>query len=272
MKISPYLFAANICLSLMSSLSSAQEISEAVPVDDNSSLQMVVTNIAPWGYLQDGKAQGLHVELLRDIGREWSKAYQLKVMPYARVARDIERGKADLSVLFDSPSSEEAAHRILPLPKVDVIMVMREDLTLEDLQHKQNLKVGRLRLGFYGADSLPVKAQQWVTVNSVAQGVGMLGRERLHMLVTTAPAYKYALQQLGIEQVPGVRAEYLNSVQGSVFLSRLSSVNKAEIEAATKRAMLKHWDKLKEISQLHNAANVLQESSLEIAVPVVAAR
>lgn len=239
---------------------------------DQDHLQMVVTNIAPWGSLNNGVATGLHVDLLRDIGREWGKAYRLKVMPYARAARDVELGKADLSILFDSPSSLEAGHRILALPAVDVIIVMRDDLDVEDLQVRADLKVGRLRLGFYGRHSLPVKDEQWVTVNSIAQGVGMLRRERLHMLVTTAPAYKYALQQLKIDAVEGVRAQYLNSVRGSIFLSRLSRLDKEQVKAAAQRAMNRHWEQLQAISQLHNAGNIIKKSAIEFSGPVLAAR
>ncbi|GAA6152492.1 hypothetical protein [Pseudoteredinibacter isoporae] len=235
-------------------------------------LQMVVTNIAPWGSLNKGVPEGLYVNLLQDIGREWGKAYQLKVMPYARVVRDIEMGKADLSVLFDSPGASAAAHRILPLPPVDVIVVMRDDLELKDLETRPEIKIGRLRLGFYGKKALPVKDEQWLSINSIAQGVGMLERKRLHMLVTTAPAYKYALQQLNIDSVEGVRAEHVDSVRGSLFLSRLSELPVEQVKAAAKRAMVRHWDELQAISQLHNASNVLHDAALESVAPTLAGR
>ncbi|MBB6522888.1 hypothetical protein [Pseudoteredinibacter isoporae] len=235
-------------------------------------LQMVVTNIAPWGSLNKGMPEGLYVNLLQDIGREWGKAYQLKVMPYARVVRDIEMGKADLSVLFDSPGAEAAGHRILPLPPVDVIVVMRDDLELKDLETRPEIKIGRLRLGFYGEKSLRVREEQWLSINSIAQGVGMLERKRLHMLVTTAPAYKYALRRLNIDGVDGVRAVHVDSVRGSIFLSRLSELPLERVKAAAKRAMVRHWDELQAISQLHNASNVLHDASLDYETPTLAGR
>lgn len=235
-------------------------------------LQMVVTNIAPWGSLDNGIPKGLYVNLLQDIGREWGKAYQLKVMPYARVVRDIEMGKADLSVLFDSPGALAAAHRILPLPPVDVIVVMRDDLELEDLKTRPEIKIGRLRLGSYGEENLPVSDEQWLSINSIAQGVGMLERKRLHMLVTTAPAYKYALQKLNIDSVEGVRAKYIDSVRGSIFLSRLSELPIEKVKEAAVKAMALHWDELQAISQLHNASNVLRDATPEYGVPTLAGR
>ncbi|MCV6625883.1 MAG: hypothetical protein OIF38_07285 [Cellvibrionaceae bacterium] len=224
------------------------------PLQENRRLRMAATNIMPWGgYDDSGRATiGLHVELLRQLGLEWGSGYVVKVMPYARIVREVETGHADIGVLFDVPYAHDAGELLVALPPVSAVLIYADEVPLEALHQHPEIKIGRLRLGRYAYKSLPFEARQMVALNSVTQGVEMLKHGRLQVLMTTVPAFRYAKRALGIDSLPGFKMFKLGDIRGAIFLSKNSDLKRSDVQGAALRAMAQHWQELEDMSTLYS--------------------
>lgn len=253
------LFSALLLLkSLLASSVAVAEPSDAPRplknLESDPSLTMVVTNIPPWGWEDnEGHPKGVHARLLKQLGVEWQRGYQLRVMPYARIVREVDTGAADVSVLFDAPHSHAVADRLVELPEVGVILVRANGVKLEDFVGQKDARVGRLRLGHYGYGALPFSRDQYVVLNSIAQGVSMLQRGRLQVLITTVPAYKHALQQLQMDSLIGFSALTVGKIRGAVFLSKRSDADREAVRRAALKAVEMYRSELQSLGSLRDA-------------------
>jgi|GEM_PF-2812214 len=203
-------------------------------------LKMVSTNVMPWGYLNAaGKPAGLHVQILTQLGRSSGLDYQLKVEPYPRVVRDIQLGRADVSIMFDSAESRAMAHFLAPVELGSVFLVGHKDVSWNQLLAKPKLRIGRMGHSNYGLAKLKLAAKNFVAINTVSQGVAMMLRGRLDGVVCTSSAFSLALEKLKVDSVNSLQAFHLTEINGAVFLSKRSRVKPEQLQRAAKAAVKK---------------------------------
>jgi len=81
----------------------------------------------PWGIeKEDGKHQGLLVELAREFSDVLQEPISNRLRPYPRVLVDIEHGSSDLAVLFTSPHSKNIGHPLGLVIEAAVIAVSKK--------------------------------------------------------------------------------------------------------------------------------------------------
>lgn len=201
-------------------------------------LNMVSTNVMPWGYLDSaGQPAGLHVQILTQLGLSSGLDYQLKVEPYARVVRDVQLGRADVSIMFDSTESRSMAHFLASVELGSVFLVGHKNVSWDQLVKKPKLRIGRMSHSNYGLAKLKLEAQDFVAINTVNQGVAMMLRGRLDGVICTSAAFSLALEKLKVDSVNSLQAFHLAEVSGAVFLSKRSQFKPEQLQRAAMAAV-----------------------------------
>jgi len=238
---------------------------------DSRSLSIVVTDIPPWGTIVAGRFSGLHLEVMKDLAAAYGGSYDLGVFPYARVVRKVAVGKADLGILFDTPSTHEHSELLVSLPPVAVYMITSPQHDILSLSKLDKPKIGRLRLATYGSSGQLFDDDAFVIVNGVDQAIVMLQRGRLNALVSTAPAFIEAVEKLGEEALNEYRGFKVGVVKGGLFLSKKSGFKAHQLKALAVNVVNKHWaalEKANEISpyleQIENPRGLVEKDFIQI--------
>ncbi|MBU3069567.1 transporter substrate-binding domain-containing protein [Aestuariicella sp. G3-2] len=200
-------------------------ISFAAERESPTVVRFAAGTVTPWVYKgESGSEQGLLIEFSRSLASYTGIAYTNILQPYPRALQSLKSGYVDFAVAFESPSVAKTAILVGGVSRSQVLMVARQG---EASQYQPPLR-GGLRLGYirgsdYDLTRRDRKSLNLFPVNNMEQGLEMLLKKRIDIMVGTEDAFEWALRdmQLGAEQLELVRV--LGETRVGLYMSRQSS-------------------------------------------------
>ena len=163
-------------------------------------LRIATIDGPPWGFLgADGQPTGMMFEISNRIAQEAGFTSTNQLIPYARIAPDMEHGKIDFVLRF---SSEEMVKQVTPVAVVvtmPVIALGRQGSRFRDVADLRGTTVGVVRKSRYTDqfDNDPLIRK--VEADNYLQIVRLLKMKRLDAGVGASAGLFYSAHMAGIK-------------------------------------------------------------------------
>jgi len=189
-----------------------------------ATLKVSTSNVMPWGIeKEDGKHQGLLVELAREFSDVLQEPISNRLRPYPRVLVDIEHGSSDLAVLFTSPHSKNIGHPLGLVIEAAVIAVSKKNHSvITSLDELGNERVAYVRGSKYGPafDNHPTLNK--TPVKDMNQGLRMLMRNHVDVVISADQSIFYSIDNLGVDPSKLKLIYQLATAKADLYLSKNS--------------------------------------------------
>ena len=189
-----------------------------------ATLNMATSNVMPWGIeKEDGKHQGLLVELAREFSDELQEPISNRLRPYPRVLVDIERGSSDLAVLFKSPHSEKIGHPLGLVIEAAIIAVSKKHHpVITSLNQLGSERIAYVRGSKYGSAFDDHPTLNKIPVKDMNQGLRMLMRDHVDVVISADQSIFYSIDDLGVDPTQLKRIFQLAMAKADLYLSKRS--------------------------------------------------
>jgi polar amino acid transport system substrate-binding protein len=179
----------------------------------------------PWGIEKaDGNHQGMLVKFAQEFSDELQQPITNRLRPYPRVLLDINRGNADLAVLFKSPNSEEIGISLGQVVEVSIIAVgKKQHNAISSLDQLEGERIAYVRGSKYGPAFDNHTALDKVPVKNMNQGLRMLMRDHVDVVISTDQSIFYGIDTLGIDPEKLKRVYLLATAKADLYLSKKST-------------------------------------------------
>ena len=189
-------------------------------------LRVASADVWPWGYrTESGELAGTLVTFYDRLSVLIGKTFHNVLRPHRRVIRELESGRVDLAVLYESPTTEQAGILVAPVIQVRVLLA-----GLADSQLKLSLggglagrTVAYIRGTYYGEAFEQDDSIRKVAVKDLRQAVEMLLRGRVDALVASDQSFFSTLHEMGLGAERFRLSVALQQQDGALYLSRASS-------------------------------------------------
>lgn len=161
-------------------------------------LQARAISVAPYGIDEDGSEQGVYFEFLELILQQLQLPYTQTVAPYARISKDLQSGKADITIMFRYPHLSGDVEFIHPFPSLTNVVIGDVQLKLSTPHDLLNKRVAYLRgARFSRAIDDEARIDKYFTLD-IAQAVAMLAKNRVDAVIGPLSPILYAADELQI--------------------------------------------------------------------------
>ncbi len=200
-------------------------VAVAAERDSTPIVRFAAGTVMPWAYLDsEGNEQGLLSEFSQALASYTEIPYTNILQPYPRALQSLASGYVDFAVVFESQSVAKTAILVGGLSHSQVLMVARK---AEASQYSSPLRDGR-RVGYIRGSDYDLKTRDRDTlnlfpVNNMQQGLEMLLKKRIDIMVGTEEAFDWAVRdmQLGSDDLALVRVVGETGV--GLYMSKKSS-------------------------------------------------
>ena len=187
-------------------------------------VHFATTSVKPWGIRTAGANQGLLVSVAEALEQQTGIPISNELQPYPRVVHSLHSGHVDFAILFDSEFSKQAAIRIGHIVDTSMIVVARTGSPqMKSLDELQGKKVGLIRGSKYGAAFDEATHFKRIQVSNMEQGLAMLLRDRVDVMVGTDQALFWAMQKMDVGAKRLSKVFVLAGATGSLYASKHSS-------------------------------------------------
>lgn len=212
------LFPAALLFALPPSTPAAGENPEIV----RSTPLVVTSTVKPWGFSDSDKAnKGILIDFQNTLFARANIEFNNLLEPYPRVIQDIEKGDADIAVMFVSPQAERIAHSLgFVLNERIVIVVKAGSKEYRSLDDFSGQIIGQVRGSKYGQafDTHPGITR--VALTDVEQGLKMLLAGRLDAMASTEHSLLFAMYSAGINSKDIQLALPLFTARADLYVAR----------------------------------------------------
>lgn len=199
-------------------------------------LNIVTVEMAPFGFFtKDKKSTGLLYDISNQIAEAAGIPYNNRIVPFARLIKELESGRADFGIFFLSKTNEKIAVKVAPVIPLENIVVGRKDTHFDSLKSLHGKTVATVRKAKYDEAFTSDFAIKKYETRSYGHSVRMLMNKRLDAMIGpkiglyfTANRMGYSVEDLGIPLI-------LNTKDTWLQFSR-KKPDKAKIIAELKRA------------------------------------
>lgn len=203
-----------------------------------SDVRVGTTNVMPWGIEHSsGENSGLLVDFLNVYRAHVKEPIKNRLKPYPRVINDIDLGHSDMAVMFKSPQSDAMAYSLGEVVEVDIIAVSKtvhqKVRTIDQLVGK---RIAYVRGSKYGPQFDNHATLHKVPVNNMNQGLKMLMKNHVDVVVSTDQAIYYGIDSLGLNPKMLTKILVISTARADLYLSKKSPLvsRRKEFEIALK--------------------------------------
>lgn len=163
---------------------------------------------APYSFveLDNDKPRGVDVEMVEAVLREAEVAYQLRLYPWERVKRMLERGEAHMAFQFAGTPERQAQYELVgPLRTGSTVFMTTHKTNIDDWQSLDDFSgfvIGQVRGYAYQADFDNADLARDTSAQNPRQLVSMLLAGRIDIIVGDRTQLLYFVQeQRALQQV-----------------------------------------------------------------------
>lgn len=99
----------------------------------------------PYGINTNGKLSGIYYDIANQIVTGAGYISHNSVAPYARIIREIQAGKIDMTIMFRYPELEDYVEYIAPLPSLKIVVIGLKHANFNDISDLNGKKIIYLR-------------------------------------------------------------------------------------------------------------------------------
>jgi polar amino acid transport system substrate-binding protein len=181
-----------LCLCLCSAAACFAAEPSGVP------LRVTIFDIPPYGTRDAAREPaGLYVDITRAVAQQAGYEPAIELAPFARVLVNVSTGASDLTISFPTEGSTSSLLALVPIIKVDAIVVPRKGFVATDRRAFANRRVGRIRGGCIDLANAGDMTVEFFELNSFAEGLRLLTLGRIEGLCTTREVFRYYLDKNG---------------------------------------------------------------------------
>ncbi len=219
-----------LCMSLISSLSSAEHIN------------VVGAEFPPY-YTQSTPSHGISGEVIQRILKKHGYKPYFKVRPFARALTESESGKADIiAALYHTPQRDQHFLFTNSLISANVMLfkLASNTTTYTGIENLTNSRIGMIRRSSTKLDLINNPNLEVIPINNYIQGLDLLSAKRIDYLVGNQLVLKYLLKQqphphtselyIPIEPPLSVENTYIATSKKSPMMTELSEILNQGIE------------------------------------------
>jgi len=187
-------------------------------------VHFATTSVKPWGIRTAGTIQGLLVSVVEALEQQTCIPIANELQPYPRVVHSLHSGHVDFAILFDSEFSKQAAIHIGHVVDTSMIVVAQAGSPqMRSLDELQGMKVGLIRGSKYGVAFDDATHFKRIQVSNMEQGLAMLLRDRVDVMVGTDQALFWAMQKMDVGAKRLSKVFVLAGATGSLYASKHST-------------------------------------------------
>ncbi|MCP4346214.1 MAG: transporter substrate-binding domain-containing protein [Desulfobacterales bacterium] len=211
-----------------------------VSVSVAEQLRIVTIQMAPFGFFtKDKKSTGMLYDIGGRIAKEAGFSYKNKIVPFARMIKNLKDGDADYGIFFVSEANSKVAKkvaRVIPLENIIIGLKGTEIKSLKDLHGK---KVARVRNAKYdetfASDSEILKYD----TNNYQDSIKILLRKRVYAMIGPRTGLFFAAKKMGHSEDSFGIPLILNTKDTWLQYSRKTSDDKkiAALKTATEKLL-----------------------------------
>lgn len=172
-----------------------------------SPLQALIMETEPWGFYDtgSGQAQGIWLDIARELEEASGLAQQKSLAPYARVMESLALGDADISYLIQSQDRDDEVVHAGHLFNFGSVVQARKGIELQNFDDLKGLRIGVLQ----GIRLSPEFDQHLglhkVPVRNYETQLNMLAAGRLDAISGNSLSLAYLQEQMQVEEYLGDR-------------------------------------------------------------------
>jgi ABC-type amino acid transport substrate-binding protein len=164
-------------------------------------LKVETIDVAPFGFLgADGKPTGMWYEIVNLITQEAALPGENVLTPFARTAKDLEDGTADLVVRFSNEQLDKNSISIAPVVLLPTVVIGPKGAGFKQVPDLRGKTVGILRGGTYGAAFSGDELIKKFEANDYTQEINMLAAQRLDAAAGSAIGLFYEAAKRGLSK------------------------------------------------------------------------
>lgn len=160
-----------------------------------SKINATTIAVAPYGIVTDEKTQGVYYEFMNLVLAELGEKYSNTVLPYARIAKDLTDGRADITIMFRYEHLAKDLMFVTALPKLTNVVLGKKSLNIDSPKDLLGKQVAYLRGAKFSSmiDKDP-RIRKYYTVD-INQAVALLGKNRVDAVIGPLSPIIYAVEQ-----------------------------------------------------------------------------
>ncbi|MFG6467829.1 substrate-binding periplasmic protein [Roseateles sp. BYS87W] len=160
---------------------------------------MHILDAPPFGMLgASGRVAGVMADLGHALAREAGREIDMRLVPIARVLKDVNTGEAGLTILLPVQGLDPGVHALATLARLDVELLPRKGLAISDRRGVRGMRIASLGRGA-GMDMMAqLEGAVHQRVNSLPAMVGMLHAGRVDAVVSVKESLRYTMEQGGL--------------------------------------------------------------------------
>lgn len=155
-------------------------------------LKVVIPEVAPFGYYEDGQIKGIHYEIFRRLEKESGIKFNYAIYPYPRLKALLSTEAPDLALVFASVCEQHQENyeiqKHLQRLKLNIHLKANVD------PKSKNMRIVRVRGTCVGYIHDAVKSENVIDVAEFRQALDMLELGRADGVCALDVVYKYGLK------------------------------------------------------------------------------
>ncbi len=203
-------------------------------------LRIVTIQMAPFGFFtNDKKSTGMLYDIGNRIAEEAGFSYKNKIVPFARMIKNLKNGGADFGIFFVSEANSKVAKKVAPVMPLENIVVGLKGTEIKSLKDLHGKKVARVRNAKYDESFAADSAILKYNTNNYQDSVRILFKKRVDAMIGPKTGLFFAAKKLGYSEDSFCDPLILNTKDAWLQYSRAASDEKkiAALKAAAEKLL-----------------------------------
>lgn len=186
-------------------------------------LSASIFEIAPWGYRDShGKISGLEYDIIRSIEKDIKEPIKINLVPYNRMIYQLKNGTTDFGIFFRSKKSEESAEPLIRWGTLDIIVITKKGVTINNYEGLSGKKIGVRLGGYFGKKFDSDKKLLKVNLRDYKECIQKFKEGKIDAVIGTAATLYYELQKQNIDINTIEKPFFISTKEDWLHFSRLS--------------------------------------------------
>lgn len=191
------------------------------PLFANDIIKFSTMDLPPWGFYDEkGNASGVYSDIASEIAKDAGISFENTIVPYSRMIDDLEKGNADVIMLFPNERIKKNAILLAPLFFLENIVIGLKGTHYTSLEDLHGKVVGQVRGANYD-DRLTWNTliNKYPTTN-YKQNFIMLFAKRFHAIAGPSVSIFFTAKKMGYSREQLGDALVLNTKEVCAFYSK----------------------------------------------------
>ena len=225
------------CITRMGMVCCVLSLLFSTDISASEQLRIDTVQMAPLGFVKDGKSTGFFYDMGNLIAKEAGFSYQNRIVPFARVIHELENGDADFGILYRSEKNDKVTLPVSPVFSFKNIIIGLKGTSFDALQSLHGKKIARVRGARYDENFDKDDAIIKMGTVDYRDSIRRVVHKMADATILTEIGFLFSIKQLGYPKADFGEPFVLNTKEVWVQFSRTAANDKkiAALKAAIER-------------------------------------